>query len=759
MSENLDFPISNADLPQYLYEVYSTYFPIQVKGPITQEIEVTCPFSNRTRHKLTIQSGPTYFCSSCEIEGLATNFVGALELVPSDDAEKQIEALRGKLDAHENIPSMVELDAWSSNLLSPGCASIKNLLQNKYGLREPILKNMKIGYNGNGELVIPQFNGTGKGLAGAKYLKLDDQGDITGKRLVGYVPVYGLYELRQNPTKTVFFAADEFDVLALLQQGYSAVSPFRDTWSPYLAEIFAKKDVVFCLRPTDFKPEERLLLQADTLKYASSLRDLLTKGVESIVGLFVVQKMKKADLNKFIKDIEPVGPDYRSFLINLYQDTQKQQEKFDLNPAQDYLDGKMFFGIKLSDKTAVINSAGKVNVLDDMAASSSYRVKTVTPNIYNFTPAAVQEFVSGYRKTNPRQLFEKIREHLKKYIFLKEDNLYSVLSLWMIGTYVYRLFDAFPYLHVSVEPGSGKSTLLQVMTDIAFNGEMFVAPTFMTVLSKVDRNSSTLFLDEIEKLTNANASQLMAILNEGYKKGGKVSRAFGKKDRDYDTYSPKVFAGVNDISDTLYDRSIELRLLKKQKNEKAEAYHKDVAVKNFIARTRQELYVFGLANGPEIDKKYIANLSTLTFLDGLENRARERWAPILILADFVGDVDLMNDVKKYTDYDIQIHTAGKAIDKVLLGVIAGLKELLGNVQPVKKRGAFKCYITKEVLDFLVSAHPEIRKSIDSLNDLTKLLLKKGIEVKSENVKGQTKRCYRLDPSVVDDLAKRYSVES
>jgi hypothetical protein len=43
------------------------------------------------------------------------------------------------------------------------------------------------------------------------------------------------------------------------------------------------------------------------------------------------------------------------------------------------------------------------------------------------------------------------------------------MGLWTMGTYIYRAFTYYPYLHFNGEKESGKTTALDLLQEIAFN--------------------------------------------------------------------------------------------------------------------------------------------------------------------------------------------------------------------------------------------------------------------------------------------------
>ena len=140
----------------------------------------------------------------------------------------------------------------------------------------------------------------------------------------------------------------------------------------------------------------------------------------------------------------------------------------------------------------------------------------------------IEKYLLNNYKVDPFKVFNQIRDYLKKYIFISDNNVFDLLSIWIMGTYIFRVFRHYPYVHIQAEKGSGKSFLFDLIKPLCFNGEMYINPTSSTLFRDVDRNSRTLLLDEIEdfkKSNNPGFNDLMGILNSGYAKSGDVTQS------------------------------------------------------------------------------------------------------------------------------------------------------------------------------------------------------------------------------------------
>lgn len=157
-------------------------------------------------------------------------------------------------------------------------------------------------------------------------------------------------------------------------------------------------------------------------------------------------------------------------------------------------------------------------------------------------------------KTN---IVQKIESYILDYVVLLEPAYAFPIALWIIGTFCFEQFDAFPYLVItSPTKRSGKTRLSEMISFACSNPRNFAALTGPTIFRSIEQEKPTIVADEAEKLSSEAASTLRSVLNVGYRKGQTIPRTVGNGIRHYPTYCPKVFVLIGDVYDTLKDRSI-----------------------------------------------------------------------------------------------------------------------------------------------------------------------------------------------------------
>lgn len=170
---------------------------------------------------------------------------------------------------------------------------------------------------------------------------------------------------------------------------------------------------------------------------------------------------------------------------------------------------------------------------------------------------------------SPKELFSKIKEHLKKYVVL-DEHFYDVAALYVMVTWVYDRFNALPYLRVVGNYGTGKSRFLDVVGGISFRAMMAGGISMAALYRTSDMFHGTLVHDEADFHSSDMSSSIVKILNSGHRKGMPVIRMEGEgvlmKPRTFDVFGPKILGSrelYNDIA--LESRCLTQRLFPKSR--------------------------------------------------------------------------------------------------------------------------------------------------------------------------------------------------
>ena len=223
-------------------------------------------------------------------------------------------------------------------------------------------------------------------------------------------------------------------------------------------------------------------------------------------------------------------------------------------------------------------------------------------------------------------MIERIERWLAGYLAATEDQIH-VLALWALHTWIFGQFDTTPYLVITSDgPGCGKSRAMELVGLLArnFQPTTQITPAALFTLIGMRNGQITLGFEEAEQLS-AQSNPLRPLLNAGYRAGQLVTRiAKGGGTVDYVVYCPKIFVLIGDPTGTLRDRSIAIKLSKKQPGRSftfAQAKGEALAITREIEARLQQISIV-----PIVEPLH------------LTERDREVWTPLFsVSALFKGD--------------------------------------------------------------------------------------------------------------------------
>lgn len=259
-------------------------------------------------------------------------------------------------------------------------------------------------------------------------------------------------------------------------------------------------------------------------------------------------------------------------------------------------------------------------------------------NSSKFSLKSYLDFYKGNDNVSAGSIFNTLVQQLRKYLIFPFNELYDIIALWIMHTYVYCLFRYVPYIWLNAEAGSGKSTVLDVIVEYAFNSRTNVGSTPASTFRLIDQHGSVLAIDEFEGMTGEDKSLILTILKVGFKAGATVTRCSSDNNFEpieYCAFSPKVFAGIDNIDNVLLSRCIKINMKRATNIEDLEEFNSnDIELKKEIAQTRNKLHIFGLKYVEQIKENY-KDKNLFLLEKNYTPREKDLWKPLLAISKVV----------------------------------------------------------------------------------------------------------------------------
>lgn len=243
-----------------------------------------------------------------------------------------------------------------------------------------------------------------------------------------------------------------------------------------------------------------------------------------------------------------------------------------------------------------------------------------------------------------KQLHATLREVYLRYVEYADPIHYDLVPLFIMASYIYRMFQSFGYIHFNGTAASGKTQNLKLLQAFGFNTLRASSISPSALFRTITSSPGVLCLDEIEHLKDDNAKDLRSMILDGYERGAAVMRSeqnilTGKWENiNFPAYCPKVFASIKPQDDVVASRCIVIPMSPAIR--KIPEFNQDDPRWGSI---RNNLYRWALDNGQRIAAAIDEWNDTKrhTHAPELQNRQWQIAQAYFIIADAIDRTDLI----------------------------------------------------------------------------------------------------------------------
>lgn len=235
------------------------------------------------------------------------------------------------------------------------------------------------------------------------------------------------------------------------------------------------------------------------------------------------------------------------------------------------------------------------------------------------------------------ELLEACQRWILRYVVLSGAQS-IILAAWVLHTYVFEAGEIATYIHITApERECGKSILMLSLAEVSAEPICCDGISAAALVRAISLKRPSIFLDEMDSQMGGDrefAETVRGILNAGYRKSGRYLKCDGKSHelREFNVYSPKCFAGIGKLPETVASRSIAIEMRRKTEEETVEPFRTRQAKENSEPiRARLKAWK---ARGAE---RHIENIRPAA-LHGLGARQNDVAEPLLCVATLAGPV-------------------------------------------------------------------------------------------------------------------------
>jgi putative DNA primase/helicase len=228
-------------------------------------------------------------------------------------------------------------------------------------------------------------------------------------------------------------------------------------------------------------------------------------------------------------------------------------------------------------------------------------------------------------------LLDELAQVYAAYLILPPGGA-DALALWTVHTYVYDAWNVTPRLGItSPLPRCGKTRVLEALSLSTPRVLMSSNASPAAIFRAIELWKPTLLIDEADTVLPGN-EELRGILNSGHtRRSAYVLRNVGEdhEPRQFSTWAPLAIAMIGKLPGTLADRSLVLRMRRKQREEKVKKFPLDDQAQPFAA-LRSKCVRWARDNVDAL------RASTPIVPEQLHDRAADNWLPLCAIATVAG---------------------------------------------------------------------------------------------------------------------------
>ncbi|GAX53105.1 DUF3631 domain-containing protein [Streptomyces olivochromogenes] len=264
-------------------------------------------------------------------------------------------------------------------------------------------------------------------------------------------------------------------------------------------------------------------------------------------------------------------------------------------------------------------------------------------------------------------LLNEVEAFHRRFNVFPHEAAYVAVALWDAHAHLLDCFDSTPRLaFLSPEPGSGKSRALEVVETLVPEPMTAVNASAAALFRSVSNPNGrpTILFDEIDTVFGPKAGdneELRGFLNAGHRRTGVTYRCIGDGGNQtvqaFPSYCGVAVAGLGNLPDTIMTRSIVIRMRRRARNERVEAFRARIheaeghKLRDRLAQWAEHARGFVMGAWPDMP-------------DGVTDRPADVWESLLAIADAAsGDWP-----ERAREACVALVTASRANDKGSLGI-------------------------------------------------------------------------------------------
>jgi putative DNA primase/helicase len=248
------------------------------------------------------------------------------------------------------------------------------------------------------------------------------------------------------------------------------------------------------------------------------------------------------------------------------------------------------------------------------------------------TQEMFQTIIPWSEPVNGQELLNEIEQLINNIMVFPSEHEAKAIALFVLHTYFIEAIDCAPILLVcSPEKRCGKTTLLTILQKLVSKPLPASNISSAAIYRSIDKWSPTLIIDEADSFMRDN-EEIRGVINSGHTRSNAfVIRCVGQshEPKPFNTFCPKIIAGIGHQADTIEDRAIVIQLKRKLTSDNNKKI-RDIGHAKFEELVRKAI---------RFAQDFIESIQDIrpSIPNSLNDRAADNWAALFAIATIAGN--------------------------------------------------------------------------------------------------------------------------
>ncbi|MCD4759347.1 hypothetical protein K8R33_00480 [archaeon] len=177
----------------------------------------------------------------------------------------------------------------------------------------------------------------------------------------------------------------------------------------------------------------------------------------------------------------------------------------------------------------------------------------------------IKGYLEGnYKQKELKDIYQDIVKINKKYIEHLNEETHKFIACWIMGTYVYTIFEQYGRLYFRAERGSGKTQQSRIVKFLSFNPMWITKGSESSIFRDGEATCGTFIIDNMDKLNEELKRAIEHYIETGWMWDAtyRLTNKDTHQTQKFQSYTPMNLNNILGLDEDTVDKTFEILMLK-----------------------------------------------------------------------------------------------------------------------------------------------------------------------------------------------------